>query len=183
MRNVMRVLLPAFVLACSGALVAQDHPDFHTGPVFGGFGPHAAVDHAQELPEGIEFRVSFDVKLATKRGKSNQHIESAARFMNMHVANGVSQSDIHLALVVHGPPSLDLLSSDAWQARGLGDTNHSEHMIRAMLDAGIRVILCGQSGAAHNIKPDELIPGVETMLSAMTAHALLQQEGYTVNPF
>jgi len=28
-----------------------------------------------------------------------------------------------------------------------------------------------------------LLPGVEMALSAMTAHAILQQEGYTLNPF
>jgi len=28
-----------------------------------------------------------------------------------------------------------------------------------------------------------LAPGVEMTLSAMTAHALLQQDGYTMNPF
>jgi intracellular sulfur oxidation DsrE/DsrF family protein len=52
-----------------------------------------------------------------------------------------------------------------------------------MLDQGVRFILCGQSGAAYGIRQEDLIPGVETALSAMTAHALLQQRGYTVNPF
>ena len=30
---------------------------------------------------------------------------------------------------------------------------------------------------------DDLLPGVELALSAMTMHALLQQKGYTLNPF
>jgi len=29
----------------------------------------------------------------------------------------------------------------------------------------------------------DLLPNVEMALSAMTAHALLQQDGYTLNPF
>jgi hypothetical protein len=40
-----------------------------------------------------------------------------------------------------------------------------------------------ESAAAYGIKPEDLIPGVEMALSAMTAHALLQQNGFTVNPF
>ena len=47
----------------------------------------------------------------------------------------------------------------------------------------MRFILCGQSAAAYGITPENLIPGVEMALSAMTAFALLQQNGYTVNPF
>ena len=80
---------------------------------------------------------------------------------------------------------LDLLSNAAWRAKmgeDAGD-NPNQPMVRAMLDQGVRFILCGQSGAAYGIKQEDLIPGVETALSAMTAHALLQQRGYTVNPF
>lgn len=47
----------------------------------------------------------------------------------------------------------------------------------------MRVILCGQSAAASGIERVDLLPGVEMALSAMTAHALLQQDGYTLNPF
>ena len=47
----------------------------------------------------------------------------------------------------------------------------------------MKVILCGQSAAAQNIDDSELMKGVELELSAMTAHAQLQQQGYTVNPF
>ncbi len=52
-----------------------------------------------------------------------------------------------------------------------------------MLEAGVRFIVCGQSAAGQGVANDDLIDGVEVALSAMTAHALLQQQGYTVNPF
>lgn len=48
---------------------------------------------------------------------------------------------------------------------------------------GVRIIVCGQSAAHYEVATGELLPGVEMALSAMTAHALLQQEGYTLNPF
>ena len=179
MKTVM--MLAALVAATPAA--AQDREAFRTGPVFEGFAPHAPVESAAALPENATFAVAFDVAEAAEEGKRNRHIESAARFMNMHVAGGVAQDDIRLAVVVHGRASMDLLSDAGWQAKGRGEANPSGSMIRAMLDAGIRVILCGQSGAAHGLASEDLIPGVETALSAMTAHALLQQRGYTVNPF
>ena len=55
--------------------------------------------------------------------------------------------------------------------------------IEALLAEDVRFILCGQSAAALGIQRQSLAPGVQMALSAMTAHALLQQQGYTLNPF
>ena len=52
-----------------------------------------------------------------------------------------------------------------------------------MIDQGVRVIVCGQSAAYYDVENDALLPGVEMALSAMTAHAVLQQQGYALNPF
>ena len=60
--------------------------------------------------------------------------------------------------------------------------NGSRAVVTQLLDYGVRFIVCGQSAAARRGQGD-LIPGVEIALSAMTAHAQLQQAGYTVNPF
>ncbi|MEE2877945.1 MAG: DsrE family protein, partial [Pseudomonadota bacterium] len=43
--------------------------------------------------------------------------------------------------------------------------------------------LCGQTAAAREIEKDDLIPGVQIALSAMTAHAVLANQGYSLNPF
>lgn len=162
---------------------AQDMSAFTTGPVFEDFGPHAPVEGLGEVPADTEFAIAFDVVDAAADGTRNRGFESAARFINMHVAAGVDPDNIRIAVVVHGKASLDLMSDAAWTAKGKGDANPSSAMIRQMLDAGVRFILCGQSGTVNGIAQADLIPGVETALSAMTAHALLQQRGYTVNPF
>jgi intracellular sulfur oxidation DsrE/DsrF family protein len=47
----------------------------------------------------------------------------------------------------------------------------------------VRIIVCGQKAAYYNVTSDDLLPGVKMALPAMTAHALLQQQGYTLNPF
>lgn len=155
---------------------------FAPGPVFAEFGPHAPVEGMGPVPADTEFAHAFDVAEPAEGGARNRGFESAARFVNMHAAAGVDPDNIRVAVVVHGKASLDLLTDEALAARAMA-ANGSGAMVRAMLDHGVRFILCGQSGAAHGITQEELIPGVETALSAMTAHALLQQRGYTVNPF
>lgn len=185
----MKVTLVRYAVVASAAALlasaasAQDMSAFKTGPVFDDFGPHAPVAGAAAVPEATELRHSFDVAEAAKDGKANRHIESAARFINMHAAAGVEPEDIAVAVVIHGGASFDLLRESAWEAKGRSGVHGSHALVRDLLDAGVRVILCGQSAAAHGIAPDDLIPGVEMALSAMTAHALLQQAGYSVNPF
>ena len=182
----LTLTLTSLIAALSFAVpsAAQDMSAFETGPVFEEFGPHAPVEQTVEIPAGTRFAIAFDVAEAAKEGYRHQGFESAARFINMHVAAGVPVENIRIAIVVHGKATLDLMNDEAWKKRerpGAGNT--SGPLLRALLDHGVRVILCGQSGKANGVDNDELIDGVEVALSAMTAHAMLQQDGYTVNPF
>lgn len=176
------VMSAAAVLLASAAS-AQDGGVFETGPVFEDFGPHAAVDGIDSIAPDTEFSHSFDVAKAAEGGERNRGFESGARFINMHVANGVPEENIRVAVVVHGPAVLDLLTAEGWAAHDKEGNNGSAAMVWAMLDHGVRFIVCGQSAAAQGVSVDQLIEGVEMDLSAMTAHARLQQKGYSVNPF
>ncbi len=176
----MTVTLTRYAITAAAAVFlasvafAQDMSDFKTGPVFTDFGPHAPVEGIGAVPADTEFAVAFDVATPAEEGRRNRGFESAARFVNMHVAAGVPEENIRIAVVVHGKAVKDLLASPE---------NVSADMVRAMLESGVRFIVCGQSAAAYGINHEDLLPGVEMALSAMTAHALLQQRGYTVNPF
>lgn len=184
------MIRPAFatiltVAFAAAPLAAQDMSAFKPGPVLTEFGAHAPVPGIGQLPADTEFAIAFDVSTPAAEGAPNRGFESAARFLNMHVAHGVPQENIRLVVVVHGKAALELLTNAAHAANPLsrqGD-NPSGKLVEALLAEDVRFILCGQSAAVYGIKPEDLIPGVEMSLSAMTAHALLQQRGFTVNPF
>ncbi|MCP5396304.1 MAG: DsrE family protein [Sphingomonadaceae bacterium] len=175
------LILPLLMLA--SPVAAQDMSAFVTGPVIEDFGPHAPVDADMEIPEGTVFKVAFDTSKAAEDGARNRTLESASRFYNMTAAAGVPVEDIQIAVVVHGKAGFDLFSNAAWAEKHDGADNPSQPLLRALLDKGVRVILCGQSAAALGMEKGQLEPGVELALSAMTAHALLRDEGYGVNPF
>ena len=176
------LILPLTFLAAP--VTAQDMSAFTTGPVFEEFGPVADIPDASfAIRDGMDFKVAFDVSAPAEEGKLNRGFESAARYINMHDRAGIEPLKNTAAVVIHGKAVFDLLGDAAWAARGRGETNPSAEPIAAMIDQGVRFIVCGQSAAAFGVKKDELVPGVELALSAMTAHAVLQQQGYTVNPF
>ncbi|MGV9006493.1 MAG: DsrE family protein [Brevundimonas sp.] len=170
------LLLPAQALA-------EPAPGFHSGPVFTTFGDIAPVESDLAIPEGTVFRVVFNVSAKATPGQLNTTINAAARFINMHVEAGVPISDIHVALVVHGGASSDLLTPAVYAARNGGAANGSAQAISELVDQGVAFWLCGQTATAYQITKADLLPGVGMSLSAMTAFALLQQQGYTLNPF
>tara|TARA_B100002049_G_scaffold121852_1_gene90007 strand:- start:543 stop:962 length:420 start_codon:yes stop_codon:yes gene_type:complete len=134
------------------------------------------------LPDDAHFKVAFDVAKGANPGEINRAFESLARFINMHAAAGVAKENLQLALVVHGSATLDVLTNEAYKSRE-GTNNGNQALIKALQKFGVKIQVCGQSTAAHNVKQSQLIPGVNMALSAMTAHALLQQDGYTLNPW
>ncbi|NVJ99163.1 MAG: DsrE family protein [Alphaproteobacteria bacterium] len=150
---------------------------FSKGPLIKEFGPVATVEMTRTLPADSRFAVSFDVAEQSEEGKVNRRIESAARFLNMHVAAGVKAENITLAIVIHGKAVFDV-SRDARH----GAENATAELVKILLQHGVRIQVCGQSAAYYDVGPDDLLPGVEMALSAMTAHAQLQQQGFTLNP-
>lgn len=152
------------------------------GPVFRGFGTYTATDHDVVIPKGMVLRHVYDVTAATP-GKRNPGFETAARFINSHVGNGMAERDVAVAVVVHGPAIAELTRADVYAGRSNGAANASEAMVREMLAKGVRFIVCGQAANMMGVKKADLLPGVELAISASSAHAILQAQGYTLNPF
>jgi intracellular sulfur oxidation DsrE/DsrF family protein len=148
--------------------------DFAPGPVIEEFGPVAPVEGALPIPEGTEFRISFDTKDQAAEGELNSKLTAAARFLNMQAAAGVPVENIHLAIVVHGTAVHDVTRDSA---------GANADLVAALVEHGVEIFVCGQSAVWYDVAADDLLPGVSMSLSAMTAHALLQADGYTLNPF
>ena len=125
----------------------------------------------------------YDIIDGAEPGALNRKLNTPARFLNMHAAAGVPEKNMKLAVVIHGKASLDVASAKAYGAAYEGAENGNVEIIKALTEQGVRVILCGQSAAYYGVGHEDMLPGVEMALSAMTAHAVLQQEGYTLNPF
>ena len=176
----MKIAITLIILSASISLTAATPERFTAGPQIKYFGSNALVEI--ELPEEQKFKVAFDVADQGKTDAVNRSFDSLARFINMHVRAGVKPENIELALVVHGKASLDVMNNTSYNKRYKAD-NPNHKLINELLNNQVKVYLCGQSAAYYQVEKKDLQRGVEMSLSAMTAHALLQQRGYTLNPF
>lgn len=176
----LKIFSLVLFIALSNVAAAEK---YSMGPVIQDFGP--TIDNVvQTHPlQGDEyFNVAFDVSEASTSEQPNRGFVSAARFLNMHVKAGIPVDHINIAIVVHGKAGQDLLTDDGYQLRELTN-NPNKKLLNALMQAGVQVSVCAQSAGFLGMKNEEFIPGVEVALSAMTKHALLQQQGFTLNPF
>lgn len=178
----MKKLLCLAPLLLWSAAARADEAVFSPGPVFETFGPVADVTSDFAIPENAEMRISFDVSQGAEAGALNKTLVSAARFINMHARAGVPLENIDAAVVVHGKAVYDVSNASRYED-AIGGNNANADLIAALLERNARIIVCGQSAAYYNVTNDDLLPGVEMAISAMTAHVLLQQDGYALNPF
>lgn len=179
----LKFIAACAISSCFAVTAFAGESDFHNGSLIENFGQIATVDADMIIPKRAKFKVLFDTAKGAEAGSVNRTLNSAARFLNMHAEAGVPEKNMKLAVVFHGKGAFDLTKPDYYGAKFDGAENATADLIKALTDKGVRVILCGQTAAYYDISNEDLLPGVEMALSAMTAHALLQQQGYTLNPF
>ncbi len=172
--------LPLLLAIAAPAAAAPE--DFHAGTAIPAFGKVASVASDMQLPTNAVWKHSFDVSEG-KRGELNRGLESAARFVNMMVEASVPMGRLKVAIVVHGPPVLDVTNAARYAAQYGKANNPNAKLVAALLAAGVDIWVCGQSAAAQDVVKADLQPGVKMALSAITAHAELQRQGYSLNPF
>jgi len=176
------LLIAALSLSVPATVAAQQQAI--PGPVIFSAGNTFPVDNPSFVTRtDIEYKVAFELAAAAPSpDQLNTSLNSVARFINMHAADGVPVTQIKAAVVVHGPAGWELLSDEAYREK-YGVDNPNSELIRELVDQGMTIVLCGQTAASRGIPRDGLADGVQLALSAMTAFVVLQADGYTVNPW
>lgn len=174
-------LIAASMLLCSFNLMAGSEA-FKLGTVLPQYGKIAEVETSVTIPKEMQFKVVFDMSKAAEPGKVNRSLDTLARFINMHVSNGVALDDIDLMMVVHGSAVKDFTQDKFYQSTQALPNINAE-LINQLSKLGVKFNLCGQSAAYYDVSLQQLLPGVDMALSAMTAHAIAAKEGYSLNPF
>ncbi|NAY90846.1 hypothetical protein GTQ34_02850 [Muricauda sp. JGD-17] len=155
-----------------------------TGPVIHNYGAVWAIENLDfKTDTDAEFNVVFDIMNSPEsHSEINPWIETAARFLNMHAQAGVPLAQLNVALVVHNKASKDITHNSAYRKR-YGVDNPNLGMMEALMEAGVEVIFCGQSSKSRNFPKEDLIPGTQMALSAMTALIQYQNKDYQLIKF
>lgn len=156
----------------------------NTGPIIKNHGKVWKINNVDiEVDTTKEYKVVFDIMDSPEdKNTVNAKIETAARFLNMHAQAGVPAENLKAVIVVHNAASKDIIVDSAYQDK-YGTKNPNTDLMKALLNAKVEVIFCGQSSVSRGFPKEDLIPGVQLSLSAMTALIQLQDEGYRLIKF
>jgi len=102
--------------------------------------------------------------------------------LNMHVDAGKARGQLNVKIVLHGNASYSLLQNQHYNDK-FGVDNPNLGLLDALANAGVEIILCGQTAMHRNLSADRRIPTVTLALSTMTAIVQLERQGFTLINF
>lgn len=169
-----------FVLFASTLTLNAVGADTLSAPVIEGYGEVIPVENAGERPDpALDYKVVLN---ATKGGSADApppFLDKAAKVANLLAQSGVPASHRHIVVILQAAATTAVLNEKGLKARGLA-RNPSAELIRKLNAAGVSVRVCGQALAGANIARDEVLPGVQVDLSALTTVSGLQLRGYAL---
>jgi intracellular sulfur oxidation DsrE/DsrF family protein len=121
--------------------------------------------------------VDIDSDRPTRSNEINTRLHTTAKLLNLYALAGVPNSKVHLVVLFYGK-GVDLALSDAAYQKKFGHPNPNAAIIRQLLQADVRMLVCGQALGHQNFVAANIRPGMTLALSALTAREELQAAGY-----
>ena len=171
------LLLFGICLSLTFQISAQEKNDH--GKIIKDYGQSFDVENPDIITDtNAELKVIFDISQSSEdKSVVNKQIETAARFLNMHAKEGMKPGQLHTAMTIHGGAWQDVMTNEAYKEK-FGVDNPNLELINQLTEAGVDVILCGQTAGARGLNKTNVSPDVKFALSAMTALLQYQNNGY-----
>jgi intracellular sulfur oxidation DsrE/DsrF family protein len=172
MKKNIASLIVAFFIAVTS--FSQDK----VNPIIKDFGPVYEIPDAIEKPDPkMNYKLLVDLIMGSKADTINLGIEAACTLLNLHGVGGVPKEKINMVMAVHNAAGYTVMNNEAYRARYKVD-NPNLPMIKALVDAGVKIVVCGQTLKKRGIDPSTLAPGVGVATSALTTITTYQLKGY-----
>ena len=150
-------------------------------PQIAKFGAVVELPDATHQPRN-ESRILVDL---TKGGEPNKlfgSIDKVARFVNIYAGAGKNPAKAQIAVVFHGDATLSVLNADAYASRFETDSNPNFDCLHALHEAGVQLIVCGQSLRQKKASAEDVMVFVDVAVSGLTAMVNLQADGFAYVP-
>ena len=149
------------------------------GEIIKDYGQTFSVDNPEiKTDTTATLKVIFDVSQSAKETNTiNSNLVTVARFLNMHAEAGMDLKQLKAAVTIHGGAWKDVLN-DAVYNEKYGTNNPNTKLLKQLKQAGVDIIICGQTAAFRKMDRVSVNSDVKFALSAMTALLQYQNEGY-----
>jgi intracellular sulfur oxidation DsrE/DsrF family protein len=180
MNNFPGTCLLVFLLTVS--LHAQSQtPQF---PIVKDFGGIYEITEATERPDpNLEYKILVDLSTGAADDREiSRWVDNVARAVNLHGLAGVAKDRIKVKVVVHGGAIFTLLKDEEYRKK-FGVDNPNLAVYDALNDAGVEILVCGQSMVARELKTSDIWPETIIVHSALTTITTYVPQGYVLLKF
>lgn len=127
-----------------------------------------------------DIRVVYDVKDDVWDAGIGKALYYVRGLLESYKAMGVSQKELHISIVLHGPTVYWLLNEETYQIykNDPFDFNPNQNIVQALLDHGVSVEVCNSTLKGKGWKREQLLPGVTIVRDAYTRLIDLQNRNY-----
>lgn len=173
MRNLLIICLVFLTFSLSG----QERN--WVNPIIPNYGRIMDLEDVDVKPDparvyNIMIEVVHDME---KPERLNFYANNVARLINLHAVGGVPKENLNVVVVVHAQATNSVISNEAYLKKYEVDSPYVKYF-KELHEAGVELIVCGQSLTMFGHSKDDLLPGVKMATSALTAISTYQLAGY-----
>ncbi|MCB0493102.1 MAG: DsrE family protein [Cyclobacteriaceae bacterium] len=150
-------------------------------PIIKGYGGIYDLPDAEEkVDPSLDYNIIVEVVRASEKPEDvNWALNNVARLMNLHAMSGVPKDKLHVVLAIHGPAAFTVRNNEEYK-KEYGVDNPNLGIYKELQDAGVKIVVCGQSLIARKIDSDKMVPGIKVASSMLTTMTTYQLKGYAM---
>ncbi len=150
-------------------------------PIIKNYGGIMDLEKVDVAPDpDMEYKILIELvhKIDKESKRAAFSALNVARLINLHAVGGVKPENLKVAVVIHGGATNSVLNQEAFNKRYEKDSPYVP-LYKELIEAGVEVIVCGQSYVSYGNSFDDLMENVKVGTSALTTITTYNQKGYT----
>ena len=142
--------------------------------------PEKNTESVITIEKKQNIRVVYDVKDDVWDAGISKALYYVRGLLESYKALGVSEKQLHISVVIHGPTVYWLLNEETYQIykNDPFDYNPNEKVVQELLEHGVSVEVCNSTLKGKGWKKENLLPGVTIVRDAYTRLIDLQNRNY-----
>lgn len=172
----MKTFLTLLMASSALLLNAQDKK---VNPIIKDYGGIFEIPYADEkVDPTMDYNIIVEVvRESAKPDELNWALNNVARMLNLHAMSGVPKEKLHVVLAIHGAAAFTVMNNEAYKKK-YGVDNPNLDIYKALSEAGVRMVVCGQSLIARDIDRTKMVPEVKIASSMLTTMTTYELKGY-----
>lgn len=148
-------------------------------PIIKDYGRILDLENVAVTPDpDMEYKILIEIVHDMKKPERlNFYANNVARLINLHAIGGVKKENLNVTVVIHSSATNSVINAEAYEKKYKVESPYIK-FYEALEEAGVEMIVCGQSLNMFGHQPEDVLPQIKIATSALTVMSTYQMKGY-----